>query len=141
MRRFVLCILLVALTPSFAFAAKGPMSLSEAQAAAADDDFDAQARWRVTRAKLLAGRGEFPAARRLADEAEALVSPTSSAVTKARILMDKAEVNKLTGAPEQAAASLRAALRISKDRHATVLADQAMAALASLTDHPSAKPA
>jgi len=113
----------------------------EAQAAAADDDFDAQARWRVTRAKLLAGRGEFPAARRLADEAEALVSPTSSAVTKARILMDKAEVNKLTGAPEQAAASLRAALRISKDRHATVLADQAMAALASLTDHPSAKPA
>ena len=30
--RFVLCILLVALPPSFAFAAKGTMSLSDAQA-------------------------------------------------------------------------------------------------------------
>ena len=33
--RFVLCILLVALPPSFAFGAKATMSLSEAQAAAA----------------------------------------------------------------------------------------------------------
>jgi hypothetical protein len=43
MRRFVLCILLVALTPGFALAAKGPMSLSEAQAAAAKGDADAAA--------------------------------------------------------------------------------------------------
>ena len=33
--RFVLCIMLAALPPSFAFAAKGIMTLSEAQAAAA----------------------------------------------------------------------------------------------------------
>ena len=43
MRRFVLCVLLVALTPGFALAAKGPMSLSEAQAAAAKGDADAAA--------------------------------------------------------------------------------------------------
>lgn len=41
--RFVLCILLVALPPSFAFAAKGTMSLSEAQAAAAKGDAEAAA--------------------------------------------------------------------------------------------------
>jgi hypothetical protein len=41
--RFVLCILLVTLPPSFAFAAKRTMSLSEAQAAAAKGDADAAA--------------------------------------------------------------------------------------------------
>jgi len=40
---FVLCILLVVLPPSFAFAAKATMSLSEAQAAAAKGDADAAA--------------------------------------------------------------------------------------------------
>ena len=41
--RFVLCILLVVLPSSFAFAAKGTMSLSEAQAAAAKGGTDAAA--------------------------------------------------------------------------------------------------
>jgi hypothetical protein len=41
--RFVLCILLVALPSSLAFAAKATMSLSEAQAAAAKGDADAAA--------------------------------------------------------------------------------------------------
>src|SRR5262245_61858049 len=39
--RFVLCILSVALLPTFAFAAKGTMSLTEAHAAAAKGDADA----------------------------------------------------------------------------------------------------
>jgi hypothetical protein len=55
--------------------------------------------------------------------------------------MARAEVDRLAGAPEQAQASLRAALRIYTDRHATSLAGQATAALANLTGHPSAKPA
>jgi hypothetical protein len=38
--RLVLCILFAALLPSFAFAAKPTMSLSEAQAAAAKGDAD-----------------------------------------------------------------------------------------------------
>ena len=41
--RLVLCIMLAALPPSFAFAAKGIMTLSEAQAAAATGDADAAA--------------------------------------------------------------------------------------------------
>jgi hypothetical protein len=48
----------------------------EAQAAAGPADIDAQARWRAARAKVLARGGQFPAARTLLDEAEALASPT-----------------------------------------------------------------
>ena len=113
----------------------------EAQAAATPADIDAQARWRAARAKVLARSGQFPAARTLLDEAEALVSPTSWAMLQAEILMARAEVDRLTGAPGQAEASLRGALRISQDRHATALADQAAAALASLTGRPTVKPA
>ena len=113
----------------------------EAQASAGPEDFDAQARWRVARAKVLARSGQFTAARTLLDEASALVSPTSWAALQADILLARAEVDRLAGAPGQAAASLRAALRIYQDRHATPLADQTAAALASLTEHPSAKPA
>jgi tetratricopeptide (TPR) repeat protein len=113
----------------------------EAQAAASPADIDAQARWRAVRAKVLARAGQFRASRTLLDEAAALVSPTSWAALQAEILMARAEVDRLAGAPEQAAASLRAARRIYTDRHATSLADQAAAALASLVGHPSAKPA
>jgi tetratricopeptide (TPR) repeat protein len=113
----------------------------EAQAAAAPDDLDAQARWRAARAKVLARSGQFLAARILLDEAAALISPTSWAALQAQILMAKAEVNRLAGAPEQAEASLRAALRIYQDQHAPRLADQTTAALASLIRDPRAKPA
>jgi tetratricopeptide (TPR) repeat protein len=113
----------------------------EAQAAAASDDIDAQARWRAARAKVLARAGQFPAARALLDEANAMVSPTCWAGLQAHILMARAEVDRLALEPERAAASLRAALRIYTDRHAAPLAEQAMAALASLAAHPSAKPA
>jgi MalT-like TPR region len=113
----------------------------EAQAAAPPGDIDAQTRWRAARAKVLARRGQFPAARTLLDEATALVSPTSWAVLQAQTLMASAEVDRLAGAPEQAATRLRAALRIYQDLHATALAEQATTALASLTGHASAEPA
>jgi tetratricopeptide (TPR) repeat protein len=113
----------------------------EAEAAAAPDDVDAQTWWRATRAKLLAWRGEFPAAHRLAAEATALVSETSYAHLQAHTLLAKAEVNRLAGARDQAEASLRAALRIYEDLHVIPLAEQAKAALASLTGQPGAKPA
>ncbi len=111
----------------------------EAQAAAAPDDIDAQARWRAARAKVLARAGRFPAARVLLDEAAALVAPTSWVALQAEILLARAEVDRLAGAPEQAAASLRAALRIYTDRHATHLAGQVAAVLASIDGHPNAK--
>jgi len=62
-------------------------------------------------------------------------------VIKAGMLMDKAEVNRLAGAPGQAAASLRAALEIYQDRHASALVQRAKTALASLTSQPGTKPA
>jgi tetratricopeptide (TPR) repeat protein len=113
----------------------------EAQATAAPADIDAQARWRAVRAKVLARAGRFPAAQALLDEAAALVLPTCWAALQAEILLARAEVDRLAGAPERAEASLRAALSIYQDRHATPLADQTAAALADLTGHPSAKPA
>jgi tetratricopeptide (TPR) repeat protein len=113
----------------------------QAQAAAPPGDIDAQARWRSARAKLVARGGQFPAARTLLDEAAALVSATSWAVLQAEILMAKAEVDRLAGEREQAESSLRAALHIYQDRHATTLADQAAAALASLAGQPRTEPA
>jgi predicted ATPase len=111
----------------------------EAQALAVNDDIDAQARWRATRAKLLARRGQFPEARRLAAEAMALASETTYAALQAEMLMAKAEVSQLAGAPGPAAESLRAALQIYEDRHAAPLAEQAKTALARLTAQPGTK--
>ena len=68
---------------------------------------------RLTEAKLLARRGQFAAARQLADQA--LLSPTSAPMRQADALLARAEVERLAGAPDQAAASLRAALHIYED--------------------------
>jgi hypothetical protein len=69
----------------------------------------------------------------LADEAQALLLPTSTPAEQADVLETRAEVERLAGAPDQAAASLRAALGIYEDRRATFLAGRARATLASLT--------
>jgi predicted ATPase/DNA-binding SARP family transcriptional activator len=109
----------------------------EAEALAAADDLDAQARWRATRAKVFAQRGQFTTATQLVGEAEALIAPTTWAALQAEILAAKAEVSKLAGAPAEAAASLRTALHIYQDRRAVALADQTRAALASLPAEPA----
>jgi hypothetical protein len=74
-------------------------------------------------------------------EAEALITPASSALTRARLLAAKAEVNRLAGARDQAAASLRAALRIYEDCRAPQLATQVRAALATIAAQPGRSPA
>jgi len=115
--------------------------VSSNNAVQAPDDFEQQARWRATRAKLLARRGQFAAARQLAGQAEALVSPTSYAALLADVLVAKAEVNRLAGARDQAEASLHQALGIYQDRRAAPLAERTRAALASLAAHPTTGPA
>jgi len=115
--------------------------IEEAKAAAGPDDLDTDVYWQTTRAKLLARRGDFPAARRVMGEAQALISPASSALEQADVLMAEAEVNRFAGAPGRAAASLRAALQIYEDRRATFLAEKTRAALASLLPHPGREPA
>jgi predicted ATPase len=107
----------------------------EAEALATADDHDAQARWRATRAKVLAQRGQFTAARQLTGQAETL-APASWPELQAAVLVAKAEVSKLAGAPEEAANSLLKALRIYQERRAPALADRTRTALASLSaDH------
>ena len=103
----------------------------EAEALAGAGDTDAQARWRATRAQLLARRGQFAAAARLAGEALALI-PATSAPRLAEVLMAQAEVSRLAGAPDEAEASLRRALQICEDRRIIPLAERTRASLASL---------
>jgi tetratricopeptide (TPR) repeat protein len=104
----------------------------EGEALAGADDFDAQGRWRATRAKLLARRGQFGAAARLAEEAVALVPATSEAPERAEFLVAQAEVARFAGALDQAEASLKRALQFYQDRRMLALAGRTRAMLASL---------
>jgi tetratricopeptide (TPR) repeat protein len=104
----------------------------EAEAETVPDDLVPQAWWRMVRAVLLARRGDFSAARVLLGQAEALIPPIWGAL-QAEMLMARAEVDRLAGAHDQAAASLHAAIRISQNRRAAALTDRANAALTSLT--------
>ena len=96
---------------------------------------------RATEAKLLARRGQFALARQLAGQVEARLSPTSASMLRTEVLTTRAEVERLAGAPDQAAASLRAALQIFEDLRAATLASRARAALASLAAQPGRDPA
>ena len=108
----------------------------EVEALCSADDIAEQVRWRLARAKVLARRGQFRAARQLAGEAEALAAPTSWPATHAEVLVAQAEVSQLAGARQEAADSLRKALRIYEERRASALADRTRAALASLSANP-----
>jgi tetratricopeptide (TPR) repeat protein len=94
------------------------------------------ARAAFVKAKLLARRGQSAAARRLADEAAALSPPTEAPNAQADFHEARAEVERLAGAPGEAAARLSAALRIYEDRRAPALAGRVRTALASLTAQP-----
>jgi predicted ATPase len=96
---------------------------------------------RLTEAKLLARRGQFTAARQLIGQAEALPSWTSGPIGQTDALKARAEVERLAGAPDQAAASLRAALRIYEDVGSTSEAGRIRAALASLAAQLGREPA
>jgi predicted ATPase/DNA-binding SARP family transcriptional activator len=104
----------------------------DAEALAGVGDVISQTKWRATRAKLLARRGESGAAGRLADEALAQIPATSLDPLLGEVLTAKAEVSRLAGAPGDAETSLRTALQFYEDRRMTPLAERARALLASL---------
>ena len=108
----------------------------EAEVLAGAEDFEVQARWRATRAKVLARRGRHAAARQLADEAEALAAPTTWTALQAEVLEARAEVARLADGTAEAEACLRAALGLHEQRRASALADRVRAALAALTGQP-----
>ena len=103
----------------------------EAEALAGLDDYEAQGRWRATRAKLLARRGQFPAATRLAEEAVALVPATVDPPERAEFLLAWAEVCRLHGEFDQADACARRALQFYEDRQMVPLAERARALIDS----------
>jgi hypothetical protein len=98
------------------------------------------ARAAFVQAKLLARRGQFTEARSLAEEG-ARLAPAASPLAPATVHEASAEVERLAGEPGQAAARLRAALRIYEDRRATALAERAGTALASQAAQPGHHPA
>jgi len=112
----------------------------EAEALAGLDDYEAQGRWRATRAKLLARRGQFPAAARLAEEAVTLIPATVDPPERAEFLLAKAEVSRLDGALDEAEACARRALRFYEDRQMVPLAEQTRALLDSLTSNAAPGP-
>jgi tetratricopeptide (TPR) repeat protein len=92
----------------------------------------------LTQAKLLARRGQFAAARQLIAQKGASVS--QAPLDRAEVLEARAEVDRLAGAPDQAAASLRAALQFYEDLQATARAEKTRAILVSLTTEPGREP-
>jgi class 3 adenylate cyclase/tetratricopeptide (TPR) repeat protein len=106
--------------------------IRECEEAARPNDVAAQIMLRATRAKLLARRGEFQAAERLASEAVAFAEESDFLLDRGDALMDLAEVLELAGAHEPAAAAVREAIGLFERKGNVVLADQGRARLAVL---------
>jgi len=101
--------------------------------AANPDDASAQFWWRSLAAKVLARRGEFGEAERLAREGIDFAMSTDEINHQGHALMDLAEVLRLAGRPEEAAEATRRAIERYDLKGATVSAEQARQALADLT--------
>jgi tetratricopeptide (TPR) repeat protein len=92
----------------------------------ADEDIG----WRRVRAKLLARRGDFGEAERLAREATARAARTDLLDDRAQALADLAEVSRLSGRPEESATTLEEAIHLHEQKGNVVAADMLRAVLA-----------
>ena len=77
---------------------------------AMEDDFDPRFRWRAVRARVLAHRGEFDDAEKLAREAVEIVEQTDWYLQRGQALSALAEVLELTGRPDEARAAYEQAV-------------------------------
>jgi tetratricopeptide (TPR) repeat protein len=68
------------------------------------------------RAKVLARRGEFEEAERLAREATARAASTDYLDLRARAAADLAEVLRLAGRPDESAAAVQEAIRLHEEK-------------------------
>jgi DNA-binding SARP family transcriptional activator len=98
--------------------------------ATAPDDLSAGVQWRAVQAKLLAKRGDAPAAEALAREAVALAGETDFLVLHADALMDLAEVLRLTGREGESAPFVEQALELYERKGHVVGVERARALLA-----------
>jgi DNA-binding SARP family transcriptional activator len=97
----------------------------------APDDLPTQIRWRAVAAKLLGVRKE-PRAERLAREAVQLAEATDDLNTRAKTLLDFAEVLQLAGRPREAAEAVEQAIELFERKGNVVAAKRARALLAEL---------
>ena len=95
---------------------------------AASEDTGSQVMWRLTRARVLAQRGDGDAARLLADEAVDLAGCTDSTDLQARAFHCRGDVLTLADAPDEATSAYREAIRLYRDKGNTVLAGRLEAA-------------
>ncbi len=103
------------------------------RASASWDDVEAQAKWRLLSAKLLAQRGRLSEAEALAEEALVLVESTDALILRAAALVDLAEIRRVAGLRSEARAPLQEALRLYETKGNTMAAAKAAATLEELT--------
>ncbi len=99
------------------------------QEAGAPDDVDSQARWRSVRAKILARRGEYAEAEKLASRAVELLEPTDLLNIRAEALKDLAEVLALSGRAAEAQDLVERALVLYRQKQNLVAVSSAEALL------------
>jgi tetratricopeptide (TPR) repeat protein len=95
-------------------------------------DIASQARGRAVKAKLLAAKGDYEAAYRLAREAVELCENTDDLFQRGQVLMAQAEVLRLGGRDADAIPVLRQAVEVSERKGNVVTAQEARARLAGL---------
>ena len=110
---------------------------ASSERAAAPDDVDSQGAWRATRAKVLAAKGDFEQATRLAEEALELGERHEIPVQTGDLLMAAAEVFRLSGARDKSEEALTRALSCFERKGHLPLADQAHSLLSRIKDSSS----
>jgi class 3 adenylate cyclase/tetratricopeptide (TPR) repeat protein len=93
--------------------------------AAASDDHDAQVRWRIVTARVLAGRGEAQEGERLAREAILIVRQTDSIDLNADALLALAEILHSKNRPQDALPVVKEALQLYVQKGNLVSANKA----------------
>ncbi len=119
--------------------AQGRYAEAEHFTRVSEEAFPEEAEWRSTRAKILARRGEFELAERLAREAEEITSQRDSGRERGEALAAKGEVLWLAGQSEEAAAVIRGALALYDAAGARALSRQARALLEKVSTGPVAR--
>ena len=107
------------------------------EATAPEEDIATQIFWRGTRAKLLARKGIVDEAESVASDAVGLAAWTDALTVHGDALMNLAEVLRLVGDKEEAAAAAREARRLYEEKGNVVLLAQAEAWLRDDLDAPA----
>jgi len=109
--------------------AEAEAAVRRGREAATSDDYSAQSFWRRTQAKVLARRGDFAAAEKLAREAITISDRTDEINHQAQMRESLAEVLARAGRADEARTYLEEALRLFEQKENMVMAERTRAAL------------